>query len=221
MDDSDNDDDDLDDLYGETTIVVRVPDCHSDEEDTNHKSPSDSSDEDVSPPQQQTPVRRRHPKKILTSNRLVNSINSCLNRSNFNEVTLPQNAVGNNEEETLTGFLGSKSKNNTPEIHWTTTPPSTTGRQRSCDVIKSGVSTVRYGNIGTDIRNAFNTLKAAVAQWLRASNIFRRTYFDNCVSQHLSGAGSSPADSVGRDLNLQKPNYQYLTTSVVVVLVVR
>ena len=34
-------------------------------------------------------------------------------------------------------------------------------------------------------------------------------------------AGSSPAGSVSRDLNLQKLNYQYLTTSVAVVLVVR
>ena len=41
---------------------------------------------------------------------------------------------------------------------------------------------------------------SAVAQWLRASNIFR-------VSQHLSGAGSSPAGSVDRDLNLQNLNY--------------
>ena len=49
----------------------------------------------------------------------------------------------------------------------------------------------------------------------------RRTYFDNCVSQHLSGAGSSPAGSVGWDLNLQKLNYQCLTTNVAVVLVVR
>ena len=57
----------------------------------------------------------------------------------------------------------------------------------------------------------------AVAQWLKG----RRTFFDNCVSQHLSGAGSSPAGSVGRDLNLQKLNYQYLSTSVAVVLVVR
>ena len=32
----------------------------------------------------------------------------------------------------------------------------------------------------------------------------RRTYIDNCVSQHLSGAGSSLAGSVDRDLNLQK-----------------
>ena len=49
----------------------------------------------------------------------------------------------------------------------------------------------------------------------------RRTDFDKFVSQHLSGAGSSPAGSVSRDLNLRKLNYQYLTTSVAVVLVVR
>ena len=49
----------------------------------------------------------------------------------------------------------------------------------------------------------------------------RRTYFDKFVSQHLSGAGSSPAGTVGRDLNLQKLDYQYLTTSVAVVLVAR
>ena len=36
-----------------------------------------------------------------------------------------------------------------------------------------------------------------------------------------SGAGSNPTGSVGRDFNLQKLNYQYLTTRVAVVLVVR
>ena len=51
-----------------------------------------------------------------------------------------------------------------------------------------------------------------MAQWLGR----RKKIFDNCASQHLS-----PAGSVGRDLNLQKLNYQYLTTSVAVVLVVR
>ena len=40
----------------------------------------------------------------------------------------------------------------------------------------------------------------------------------NC--QHLRGASSSPAGS-SRDLNLQKLNYQYLTTSIAVVLVDR
>ena len=53
--------------------------------------------------------------------------------------------------------------------------------------------------------SSMNTIGGMVAQWLRASNIFRQ----------LCTAGS-----VGRDLNLQKLNYQYLTTSVGVVLVV-
>ena len=35
----------------------------------------------------------------------------------------------------------------------------------------------------------------------------RRTYFDKFVSQHLSGAGSSPAGSISRDLNSQKLHY--------------
>ena len=41
------------------------------------------------------------------------------------------------------------------------------------------------------------------------------------VSQHLSGAGSSRAGSISRDLNSEKLHSQYLTTSVVVVLVAR
>ena len=41
------------------------------------------------------------------------------------------------------------------------------------------------------------------------------------VAQHLNGAGSSPAGSVVQELNLRKLNYQYLTTGVAVVLVVR
>ena len=52
----------------------------------------------------------------------------------------------------------------------------------------------------------------------RSAVVKRVEHIDNCVSQHLSGAGSSPADSVGRDLNLQKLNYQCLTTSVAVVI---
>ena len=62
-------------------------------------------------------------------------------------------------------------------------------------------------------------MQSSFSAW--RSGLGPRTYFDNCVSQHLSGAGSSPAGSVGRDLDLQKLNYQYLTTSVAVVLVVR
>ena len=40
-------------------------------------------------------------------------------------------------------------------------------------------------------------------------------HISTIVLIHLSGAGSSPAGSVGRDLNLQKLN---LTTSVAVIL---
>ena len=35
----------------------------------------------------------------------------------------------------------------------------------------------------------------------------RRTYFDKFVSQHLSGAGSSPTGSISQDLNSQKLHY--------------
>ena len=49
----------------------------------------------------------------------------------------------------------------------------------------------------------------------------RRTYIDKFISQHLSGADSSHADSIIQDLNSQKLHYQYLITSVAVVLVVR
>ena len=41
------------------------------------------------------------------------------------------------------------------------------------------------------------------------------------MSQHVSDAGSSITGSVGRDLNLQKLNFQYLTTSIAMVLIVR
>ena len=43
---------------------------------------------------------------------------------------------------------------------------------------------------------------------------------DNCVSQHLSGAGSSPAGSVGRDLNLQMANWFCSVFNVVCVVII-
>ena len=48
-----------------------------------------------------------------------------------------------------------------------------------------------------------------------------KTHYENTLQKHITKHITSPAGSVGRDLNLQKLNYQYLTTSVVVVLVVR
>ena len=156
MPDDSDDDDDLDDLYGEDT-VVRGPECHSGDEGSNRQSDTDSVEDEPSPPQH--PVRRTHSKKTLTLNRLVHSIDSCMDKCNFNEITLPENTLGtNDEEEILTGYLGPKSNVNTPKIHWTTTSPLITGRQRSCDVVKSAVSTVRYGDVLIDIRSVFSTL---------------------------------------------------------------
>ena len=71
----------------------------------------------------------------------------------------------------------------------------------------------------TQLRDARKPSSENKSPW--RSGLGRRRYFDKSVSQHLSGAGSSPDDSVGRDLNLQKLRYKYLTTSMAVVLVVR
>ena len=92
--------------------------------------------------------------------------------------------------------------------HWATAAQIivlTTPFQKSQVIFSNAVKNL---NMGTN-SNPLN----AVAQWLRASNILNR--------QYLSGAGSSPDGSVGRELYLQKLHYQYLTTSVAVVLVVR
>ena len=55
----------------------------------------------------------------------------------------------------------------------------------------------------------------------RRSAVVKRVEHISTIVLVNSDAGSSPAGSVGRDLNLQKLNYQCLTTSVAVVLVVR
>ena len=82
-------------------------------------------------------------------------------------------------------------------------------------------SAILSPGITTFLCISFHFRCGAVVKGVEHISYGRRTYFDNCGSQHLSGAGSSPTGSVGRDLNLQKLNYQYLTTSVAVILVVR
>ena len=72
----------------------------------------------------------------------------------------------------------------------------------------------------------YNKMRCWILKKKSTSSLFEEqkemSPWRSCVRQHLSGAGSSPAGSVGRDLNLQKLNYQHLTaTSVAVVLVVR
>ena len=116
--DSDDGDDDLGDLYGEDIdIVIGVvhSDSEVDEEDGHHtadkyKDDHGSSDSDSEEP----PVKR--PKKMVTSNRLVNSIDNSLDPTRYDEITLPKNTSGSNEVEVFTGYLGPKSNQATPKI---------------------------------------------------------------------------------------------------------
>ena len=72
-----------------------------------------------------------------------------------------------------------------------------------------------FRKIGLAVSGRYSALTKSKIIAYSCSSEGRRTYFDNCVRQHLSGAGSRPVGSVGRDLNLQRLSYQYLTTSVV------
>ena len=78
---------------------------------------------------------------MLTSNRLVNSL-----PTRYDKITLPKNTTGSNERAYW--LLGTKIKTRYTKNYWTTDPPSLTGRQRLCDVIKGSLATVRYCNKG-------------------------------------------------------------------------
>jgi len=95
-------------------------------------------------------VRQRRPKKILTANRLV-IIDKALDLDNYDPLDLPDANF-----ETLTGYLGPKSKATTEKIFWTNEPYTHVGRQRACDVITDNVSTIRRNTKRADsIRDAF------------------------------------------------------------------
>ena len=122
-------------------------DKHKDDKDNHGSSESDS---------EETPVER--PKKMLTSNRLVNSLDNSWDPTRYDEIILPRNTPGSNEVEMLTGYLGQKSNQDTPKIYGSADHTSLTGRQSLFDVIKGSIATVRYCNDSTDIRSTFNKL---------------------------------------------------------------
>ena len=113
-------------------MVVRV--MHSgdevDEVDGHHSADKDKDDEDdhgsSESDNEEPPVNIQ--KKLLTFNRLVNSLDSSLDPTRYDEISLPRNTSGSTEIEILTGYLGPTSKQDTPKIYWTTDPPSLTGR---------------------------------------------------------------------------------------------
>lgn len=65
---------------------------------------------------------------------MVNSIDSSLNENCYDahDFRLVEN---DNDETTLTGYLGPKTNPNTQKIFWTNKNPQNTGRQKSCDIL--------------------------------------------------------------------------------------
>ena len=142
---SDSDEgDDLDSLYGYEALPI--DDDDGDESADNQLDDNDHVEEEIVPP-----VRQRRPKKKLTANRLVNSIDAALCSDNYDPLVLPDNNF-----EPITGYLGPKSKDTTPKIFLANEPYTPAGRQRLCDVITGDVSSIRRNTKRTDsIRDAF------------------------------------------------------------------
>ena len=76
----------------------------------------------------------RH-RKILTSSRLVHSIDSALDPDNFDEITYL------NKD----GCWETKSNKATEKIFWSSDVPSCSGRQRQCDIIPGGKNSILLG----------------------------------------------------------------------------
>ena len=76
-------------------------------------------------------------RKQLTRKRLVHSIDSSLDESNFEPIVYVNR---NGNFETFTGYLGPKTNKNTKTISQDSEFPSVTGRQRTCDTIHRPIS---------------------------------------------------------------------------------
>ena len=74
------------------------------------------------------PVVTHVPRKLLTPNRIINSLDAALEPDNYDEVQLPLSVKGDNVNEILTGYLGPKSKADTKKIYWTSEENTNVGR---------------------------------------------------------------------------------------------
>ena len=103
--------------------------------------------------------KSEYSKKILTSKRLVNSIDASLEPTNYNFIPLPWKfEPDRTEEEVLLGYLGPKSNPNTQKIFWTSTPPTSVGRQSATNIIKGPCHELRYTQNLTDELSVFESL---------------------------------------------------------------
>lgn len=146
-----NDDDYIDELYGDemNTSVVE-----NDDESAANDSDADDSDSDSDNDIE------RPPPKLLTRKRLVNSIDksldeTCYEKHNFGMVEDKDKAT------VLTGYLGPKKKPTTRKIFWTNAMPNTVGQHRSCDVLPRAPNPLTLLPIASDIdsiTDAFHVL---------------------------------------------------------------
>ena len=149
--------DDLYEIYNDedrnATDEESGDDNDNDDDDDDEVEDKSSSDDDQSQPQSQ--LANRPPQKMLTYNRLVNSVNKLLDPNCFDPHDF--GTVDDKEHETvLTGYLGIK-KN----LLWSNKKPERVGRQRSWDILPRSPqpSTLLPPASGIEsIRGAFHVL---------------------------------------------------------------
>ena len=127
--------DDSDDKAGDDSNEVNGNEANEEILPSEQNASEDETDFDCddSSSSQDRPICR----KQLTRKRLVHSIDSSLNESNF-EPVVNVNRHGN--FETFTGYLGPKTNKNTKTISWNSEFLSITGRQRTCGTIHRPIS---------------------------------------------------------------------------------
>ena len=79
------------------------------------------------------------PNENLNKCRLVNSINTSLNKENFEQLVYVNK---NGNFETFTEYMGLEKDPKTEKLYWVSDPPNDVGRQRACDTVKGRVSCI-------------------------------------------------------------------------------
>ena len=147
--------DDLDEICDDDRNAGDEDSGDYDEDEVEDKS---SSDDDQ--PQPQSQPGNRPPRKMLTYNRLVNSIDKSLDRNCFDPHDF--STADHEEHETvLTGYLGPKENPATEIILWSNKNPERVDRQRNCDILPCSPqrSTLLPPASGIEsIRDAFHVL---------------------------------------------------------------
>ena len=106
------------------------------------------SDEEIKyiQPEPEEDTEQPHPqchKKKVTKNRLVQSIDSALDPSNYDEISYLNKPE---HWETFVGCLGTKFNKATKKVFWLSDTPPITDRQPLCDVIPGGSYSILRGN---------------------------------------------------------------------------